>query len=277
MIQLTYIFHDCFVLETPSATVVFDFYRDGDGEVEHPAFLSRLRRDVPVYLLVSHHHKDHFTREIFRWQKELPLMRFIISKDTRRAVNYLLKPGSIYAGDRPEPDSVTVLTPGEEYSDENIRVRAFASTDIGNSYFIDLDGHTFFHAGDLNAWVWKDESTPVEVAAAIRDFTNILDKIADACGTEIDLAMFPVDSRIGRDYWEGAKEFVRRFDVGLFIPMHFCLAEDAAEARRFIEASRDFDAYANPERGTYLSMADPGACIRFNSPDAASSRGKSLL
>ena len=275
MIKVTYIYHDGFVVESPQATLVFDFWRDGapvfaDGNEERthksgdeplPRFLSAIRRDVPLYVLVSHHHKDHFNRAIFRWKDAAGSVRFIISRDTEKSIRYMLRPDTTYAGVKPAPEQVTVLRPGEEYVDDAIHVRAFGSTDIGNSYMVDLAGRRMFHAGDLNAWIWKDESTRAEVAAALRDYNAILDTIAETCGTSVDLAMFPVDSRIGTDYWEGASVFVRRFDVGIFVPMHFGLGENEADACRKAADACRFEEYANPERGLYVALQYPYSAL----------------
>ena len=85
MITLKFIWHDCFVLETPAFAAVFDFWKDGRRSAasgEPPAFLSSIPEDKPLYVLVSHHHKDHFHRSIFNWEQVHPEIRFIISKDT---------------------------------------------------------------------------------------------------------------------------------------------------------------------------------------------------
>lgn len=97
----------------------------------------------------------------------------------------------------------------------------------------------------------------------MRDFEKILSDIAAAEGTRIDLAFFPVDSRIGRDYWEGAKIFVRRMDVGIFVPMHFGLGETPEEVKSSLRDAVDFAAYANPERGVYVPMPMPYVPIAF--------------
>lgn len=269
MIKLTYIYHDCFVAETPGATLVFDYWRDaaslsepceGDGD---PDFLSRIDSDKPLYFIVSHHHKDHFNRRIFRWKGVAKEVRYIISRDVEKSIRYMLRPDSVYTGVKPDKGQVAVLRPGEVYEDNILKISAFGSTDIGNSYLVETSGARLFHAGDLNAWMWKDESTKAEIAAAIRDYTAVLDTISAAGVERIDLAMFPVDSRIGTDYWEGASIFVRRFDVGIFVPMHFGLGEDAADARRKALDATDFAAYANPERGVYAALQHPYSALSF--------------
>lgn len=50
-----------------------------------------------------------------------------------------------------------------------------------------------------------------------------------------DIVMFPVDSRIGNGYTRGARQFIERFGVGLFVPMHFAAGgfEPAWRMREF--------------------------------------------
>jgi L-ascorbate metabolism protein UlaG (beta-lactamase superfamily) len=36
-----------------------------------------------------------------------------------------------------------------------------------------------------------------------------------------DLAMFPVDPRLGKDYWKGALQFIDAVHPHLLAPMHF--------------------------------------------------------
>lgn len=261
MYRLTYIYHDCFMLETGAADFVFDFFKDplagSDGK---PLFLRRRDRDKPLYVMVSHHHKDHYDRSIFGWQKEYPAVRYVISRDVARHARHILTPGSVYAGPRPEMSSVKIMSPGDTLQDGDVLIRAFGSTDIGNSWVVETDGLRVFHAGDLNAWIWKDESTEPEVRAAVRDFEVILGQIEAVC-PRIDLAMFPVDSRIGRDYWTGARIFLERMPVGVFVPMHFCLAESGPELTgRRLDAS-DFDAYRAGVCKEYVALQAPYDCL----------------
>lgn len=269
MLTLTYIYHDCFLLRGDDATIVFDYFMEAPGPAAlgrnstniYPSFLDDIDTSKPLYVIVSHHHKDHFTRDIFRWQERFPNIRFLISKDVARSVGYLLRPGSTYSGPKPSPESVIILRPGESYSDDRIAVRAFGSTDIGNSYVVDIEGRKVFHGGDLNAWIWKDESTQAEVDAAIRDYSKVLESICTAVDGRLDLAMLDVDSRIGRDYWLGASMLVRRLDVGVFVPMHFCLADDEIQARKRIADAQRFDLYANSERDLYVALTAPGSSL----------------
>ena len=77
-----------------------------------------------------------------------------------------------------------------------------------------------FHAGDLNNWHWSEESTPQEIRKAEGDFLAEIKNLQQKA-PRVDIAMFPVDSRIGKDYMRGAEQFVERIKTAIFAPMHF--------------------------------------------------------
>ncbi len=53
-----------------------------------------------------------------------------------------------------------------------------------------------------------------------------------------DVAMFPVDSRIGKDYMRGAEQFVERIKIAIFVPMHFSEQYESGNAfRTFAESA----------------------------------------
>ena len=56
-------------------------------------------------------------------------------------------------------------------------MRAFRSTDQGVSFLAEAGGTRVFHAGDLNFWHWRAESTPAEVAEARRAFDRAIAEI----------------------------------------------------------------------------------------------------
>lgn len=113
-------------------------------------------------------------------------------------------------------------------------IRAFGSTDEGVSFLIDIDLKRVFHAGDLNYWHWKDESTAAEIAAARAAYERVLQTLAPYKGA-IDAALFPVDPRLGADCGEGADMFIQALAPRMLIPMHFWrgaqTALDYAKAR----------------------------------------------
>lgn len=265
-VNITYIWHDCFIITLPNCVVITDFWKEEAGswmQCDFPDFLHDIDSDTPLNIFVSHHHKDHFNRKIFLWAEKFRNIRYIISKDTAKSVNYLLREGGTYSGSyHINPDNVTVLSPGETFSDDNISTTAFRSTDIGNSYLIECSGIKIFHAGDLNAWLWKDESTSSEIAAALNEFNSILADIRKATPS-LDIAFFPVDSRIGTDWWEGAYIFVHTIKVNYFIPMHFCIAGTPEELGERIAQGTDFNLFKNPDYGKYIALTKPGENVNL--------------
>lgn len=263
MTKVTFIWHDCFTVETPSANFIFDYWLDSNGANNpEPGFLDSLSPDKPLYVLVSHSHKDHFNTAIFGWASRFNNIHYIISKDVGKRIRHILSPTSVYSGPKVEAGKVTVLRPGERFEAEGVRIAAFPSTDVGNSYIAEVDGQRIFHAGDLNAWIWLDESTPAEIKKAMGDYNACLRDIESYLILQqrqtIDFCFFPVDSRIGRDYPTGARIFVRKFDVGRFFAMHFDLGDEDERLKRCREAL-NFNIYANTERGEYIPLAVNGS------------------
>lgn len=260
MTSVTYIFHDCFVVETLSAILVFDYWLDCGGvKRDMPEVLSVADCKKPLYVFVSHGHKDHYNPSIFGWAEKFENVRYIVSRDVWKRMRHVVSETSVYSGPKLSADVVSAMRPGDMAEFSSVKVSAFPSTDIGCSYVVEVDGEVVFHAGDLNAWVWKDESTDAEIRKALGDYRACLRDIESYLkGRQIDYCFFPVDSRIGRDYFCGAAEFVRRFDVLRFFPMHFALGDLEERNMRRIDALK-FELYANKERGKYIALADEDA------------------
>lgn len=243
MLTVTYIFHSSFLVSSPECNVIFDFWKDPYGKL--PELLDPAK---PLYVVVSHFHKDHFNKDIFGWTEHFSDIHFILSKDTAKRSKFFFSPSSTHSGPHIPEECRSILTPGDKYHDNILNIRAFGSTDIGNSYLLEIDNKKIFHAGDLNAWIWKDESTPKEVEQAVAQFKKELIPLP----SDIDIALFPVDSRIGTDYWEGAKIFLKTINVSLFIPMHYGLGSEEEQLQRRIDAAK-FDLYSNPDFHTIFA------------------------
>ena len=57
--RLIYLFHSGFLIEAEDFSIIFDYYRGGENIIE-----KALRRRQPMYVLVSHEHRDHYNPEI---------------------------------------------------------------------------------------------------------------------------------------------------------------------------------------------------------------------
>ncbi|MCM1152366.1 MAG: MBL fold metallo-hydrolase [Muribaculum sp.] len=265
---LSYVFHDCFIYSTSECNIVFDFWQRPLGWCVPGGFAgtSPLPGDAlskPLYVVVSHFHKDHYNKEIFTWSRIFKSVTYIISADVARHARHILNTDSLYNGPRPKEGSVIVMREGDEWTDDNIKVDAFGSTDIGNSYVVSVGGKSLLHAGDLNAWIWIDESTPKEVESATKAYLTRLKKIEEKFPS-LDIAMFPVDSRIGTDYYRGARLLLKHIDVGIFVPMHFELGDNPEQICLRHRDAIDFESYADTDSSTLcVALTAPGDCIRF--------------
>ena len=215
--RLTYIFHSGFVLESEKSILIFDYWMDPGNGME-----SVLQSKKPLYVFSSHFHEDHFTREIFEWRKRRENVTFILSKDILRHRRATKEDADVWMGK------------GASWSDELLSVKALGSTDSGVSWIVDTEGKRIFHAGDLNNWYARflPEAVPGQTIYS-EEFEEDIDpivhekqylgelkdirKVADG----FDIVMFPVDGRIGNGYTLGGRQFIERFKVGLFVPMHF--------------------------------------------------------
>lgn len=207
--KLDYIYHSGFAIEAEGVTVIIDYYKDSSEQEYNKGVVHNRLLEKPgmLYVLSSHFHPDHFNREVLAWKSIRPDIRYIFSKD-------------ILKHRRASTNDATYINKGDTYDDGQIRIKAFGSTDVGISFLIDLQGTRIFHAGDLNNWHWSEESTPEEIRKAEGDFLAEL-KYLKQNAPKVDIALFPVDSRIGKDYMRGAEQFVEQIKTTIFAPMHF--------------------------------------------------------
>ena len=226
-----------------------------------------LRSEKPMYVFSSHFHEDHFTKEIFEWKKQREGITYILSKD-------------IYKHRRASKEDANVwLAKGGTWSDDVISVWALGSTDSGVSWIVETEDKAaikreqsqacldsaereqarpkvkrIFHAGDLNNWYAKflSDDNPdqerysfemEEVFNPIAHEKQFLGELKDIrkIADSFDVVMFPIDGRVGNGYTLGGRQFIERFKVGLFVPMHFTTGFEPSEQR---EQSRTCSNYA---------------------------------
>ena len=156
--------------------------------------------------MCTHSHFDHYNSEILSWGSNRDDIHYILAAEIGEKQGF-------HAG-------ASYVNKGDEYQDSYISVKAFGSTDLGVSYYVEVDNYKIFYAGDLNNWHWSDESTAAEVAEAEAFFHRELADIA-AGVPELDLAIFPADYKLGTDWFRGAKEFIETIPCKIFSPMHF--------------------------------------------------------
>ena len=201
-LTVTYYHHSGFSVAMDDVLLVFDYWTGEHGELPEDKritvdFLKQFRQ---VYVFISHEHPDHLDPVVFTWRNEVPVT-YIVAADMPVGTR----------GKRMAPGDSLTLSP-------EVSVKAFDSTDLGVSFLVDIQGVHVFHAGDLNFWHWREESTVKEIEEADDAFRQAVEPIARE---KIDLAFFPVDARQGLMYDAGANYFIMCVKPRLLIPMHF--------------------------------------------------------
>jgi len=201
-IKVTHYYHSGFSLETEDLLFVFDYWRGEHHELKgHPQiFSSQISKYRKVYVFISHEHVDHLDPIVFTW-KDRGDVSYFVSSDMPVGTR----------GKRMAPGDSLELEPG-------ISVTAFSSTDLGVSFLLNLKGRKFFHAGDLNFWHWREESTLKEIEEAEQEFIAAVKPLSRE---NIDVAFFPVDPRQGAMFEAGANYFILQVKPRLLIPMHY--------------------------------------------------------
>lgn len=202
--RVTFLAHSGFFLELETACLLFDWWK---GE------LPPLPADRPLLVFASHRHEDHFNPAIFSLAEGGRNVRFLLGKDIRLTERNRARWNlSDDAAGR-----CLCLGGGETVSPVlGVTVETLPSTDEGVAFVISLEGKTLFHAGDLNWWHWEEEDKAWNRNMEV-NFKRYCEPLR---GRHMDLAMFPVDPRLGEDGFRGPRYFLELTDTVRLLPMH---------------------------------------------------------
>ncbi len=203
--KITYIEHSGYAIEWESCIWVFDYYRGKIPDWE---------KTKPLIIFASHAHKDHFAPEIFSLFKEFEHVTYLLSTDIRKKIKRMSLDEKVLA-------QIRYATPGEQLSlpvseGKEILVNVFDSTDCGVSFLVTYEERKIFHAGDLNCWIWEEESK-AERNSMLAQYQREIQKLPENL---IDCAFLPVDYRLGASYDYGARYFLEHVKVSHVFPMH---------------------------------------------------------
>lgn len=261
-LTVTYYLHSGFSCALDRVLLIFDYWLGENRELAadkriDPASFADYDE---IYVFISHAHPDHYDPEVVRWHKDWP-------------ITYVV------AHDMPIGTRGKRMAPGDSVSfGHHVKVKAFDSTDLGVSFLVELDGIRIFHAGDLNFWHWREESTVAEIDEAEEEFSRAL---APLIGEKIDIAFFPVDPRQGQMFDAGANTFIMSVKPRLLIPMHFWgRAETAVEfARRARCRDTEVLAMVRPASRLRILFEEDGfMTVRLGDPAyPAGADGKAVL
>ena len=236
---ITHYYHSGFSVASEHTLAVFDYWRGERGELTPDKQLTpeKLKEYDNVFVFISHEHIDHLDPVVFTWSEEANVS-YIVSSDMPVGTR----------GKRMAPGDTLKL------SDE-LTVTAFDSTDLGVSFLADFCGIRFFHAGDLNFWHWREESTMQEIEEADAEFRKAVQPISKE---KIDVAFFPVDPRQGTMYEAGANYFILAVKPRILIPMHYFHRADTAV---------DYARTASCRTTEVIALPGYGDCLRIEKDD----------
>ncbi|MDO4484348.1 MAG: MBL fold metallo-hydrolase [Clostridia bacterium] len=195
--NITYIDHSGFLVETKDCYYIFDYYQ---GK------LPVLDRHKPAIVFSSHFHQDHYNPEIFSILQSMGITcQAVLANDISKR-KY------------PEGIRVTTVQHDKTYQlDNGTTVSTLLSTDSGVAFVVTTAEGTIYHAGDLNDWYWEGEPE-----ADNRRMTGMyraaIDKIR---GMHFDVAFVPLDPRQEGHYADGMLYFLQQADCGAVFPMHY--------------------------------------------------------
>ena len=197
--QVTYIHHSGFLVETHRFYYLFD-YEKGPLPV--------MDTDKPIFVFSSHSHYDHYNPEIFPMLSRLQMahIQAVLSDDITPPANVdvlQVSPEQVY---RPDP---------------HLKLTTFRSTDQGVAFLIEEDHLRIYHAGDLNDWVWEEESQAynTQMTENYRKQIQLLSAALDH--QALDAAFAVLDPRQEKDYDRGLCYFLEHIPARKVYPMHY--------------------------------------------------------
>lgn len=215
--EITYIGHSGFLIEWETCYWLFDYYK---GDI--PEMDSKKK----IFIFASHKHADHFNPEIFRLNNKYPDVEYVLSSDIK-----LKKENYTKIGITEEIlNKIVSVKPSYEYdlydiNDNKIILKTLKSTDCGIAFLLHYQGKTIYHAGDLNLWVWKEETKQNNnnMTAMFNKEMNVLKDLP------IDIAFAPLDPRQEEWYYLGLDKLLNTAKVRYVFPMHFWEKPDIIE------------------------------------------------
>lgn len=197
--QITYIHHSCFLVETERFYYLFD-YEKGD--------LPEMGVKKPIFVLSSHGHGDHYNPKVFDLLADLGMeqIQAVLSDDIQPPANV----------------KTILVSPEKEYTlGEKQYLTTLRSTDLGVAFLIEDQGRLIYHAGDLNDWVWEEETQDYNTKMT-DSYRKQIDLLAQKLnGRQLELAFVVLDPRQEADYARGLCYFLEHIPARKVYPMHY--------------------------------------------------------
>lgn len=197
--NIRYIHHSGFLVETDRFYYLFDYEKGS---------LPQMDAAKPIFVLSSHAHGDHYNPEVFSLLAAAGMahVRAVLSDD-------IVAPEDV--------DAVLVAPEREYHLGERLKLTTFRSTDLGVAFLIEDGEQLIYHAGDLNDWVWDEETEEYNKQMTL-DYRWQIGLLAEKLdGRELAAAFVVLDPRQERDYDRGICFFLENISAKMVYPMHY--------------------------------------------------------
>ena len=200
--KVTYIYHSSFLVETGTCYYLFDYFKGS---------LPELNPAKPILVLASHKHGDHYHPSVFQVLNDMGMQSIyaVLSKD--------ISPKTV-----PEEIPLTIVAAHITYELwQGQKLTTYRSTDKGVAFLIEDNSEIFYHAGDLNDWVWEEESDSYnrQMTGSYRKEINTLSE--DLGDNSLATAFVVLDPRQEEDYANGMLYFLKKISCDCIYPMHY--------------------------------------------------------
>lgn len=211
--KVTFVHHSCFVVDLERKTLVFDYFdKEKINGYHFTGELPEFERNKPVYFFASHRHQDHFDLNILKMADQNPQFRYVLSKDIRLGANYLRRNGIPLA----IREKITFVAPDKSCRLSDLQIETLRSTDEGVAFYIETEGVSIFHAGDLHNWYFEGAGGLVN-GKMENGFKAALRRLEEK---HINLAFVVLDGRLGIHKYRGLDYFMQHISADYVFPMH---------------------------------------------------------
>ncbi|MBI9110387.1 MBL fold metallo-hydrolase [Maridesulfovibrio ferrireducens] len=202
-IKITYIFHNCFVLDVGKLSIVFDIPAQRFRMSRARSILEEAVCGRDVVIFFSHSHLDHFAPDYMDVCGGANSVKAVLSDDIEE-----MYPDIFF-------ENALVVEPDQKYVFENLKIETLMSNDLGVAFMIEtVEGVKIYNGGDLACWDWESSSE------ADQKFTrDFFDKAADRiAGFGSHIVFSNVDRRL--ESLAGGPFLVEAVKPQVFIPTH---------------------------------------------------------
>jgi len=195
--KIWYLGHSGWAIRTKNHLLIFDYQGHGLRIKDPVGTFGGENRSLWVF--VSHEHSDHFTPDIFEWEKVNRKTFYILGCDFKQKPNLIS------------------LRPREKKRIAGVEILTIKSTDLGVGFLVKVDGLVIFHAGDFEngKGIWD---------SYVREVIFLKENTV-----HLDMAFIPV-ARNKAEWWTHSNKrsfyLIRNLSPKVVFPMHALGQED---------------------------------------------------